>query len=178
MHEARVREHFDVAGPCLETIVGHTWHHGDPQLEARGHTVLEACRALEDQLIDASGLRTGGRALDFGSGVGGATLHMAAFSGASFVGLSNNEWLSQRARRLAETLDLSHRVSFLTTGDDDYRTLVAFADASFDAITFFESTCYLADKPAFFRSAQRVLRPGARIVGIERLQRPFAEHLT
>jgi tocopherol O-methyltransferase len=178
MYEARVRELFDSAGPCLEAIVGHTWHHGDPQLEARGHTVLEACRGLEDDLIAAAGLRPGGRALDFGSGVGGPTLHMAAFSGASFVGLSNNEWLNMRARKLAATIDLSHRVSFLTTGDEDYKTLVAFADASFDAMTFFESTCYLSDKPAFFRAAHRVLKPGARIVGTERLQRPFAEHMT
>lgn len=178
MYEVRVREHFDSAGPCLESIVGHTWHHGDPDLEAKGHTVLEACRGLEDDLIAASGLRAGGRALDFGSGVGGPTVHMAAFSGASFVGLSNNEWLNQRARKLAATLDIGHRVSFLTTGDEDYKTLVAFADASFDAITFLESTCYLTDKPAFFRAAHRVLKPGARIVGSERLQRSFAEHIT
>jgi tocopherol O-methyltransferase len=178
MQEARVREHFDIAGPCLESIVGHTWHHGDPAAEARGATALEACRVLEDQLLELSGLRPGGRALDFGAGVGGATLHMAAFSGASFVGLSNNEWLSQRARKLAATLDLSHRVSFLTTGDHDYRTLVAFADGSFDAVTFLESTCYVPDKLAFFAAAHRILRPGARIVGIERLQRPYAEHIT
>jgi tocopherol O-methyltransferase len=178
MHEARVREHFDTAGPCLEAVVGHTWHHGDPALEARGHSLLEACRALEDDLIAVAGLRAGARALDFGSGIGGPTLHMAAFSGASFVGISNNESLNQRARKLAATLDLQHRVSFLTTGDDDYKALVAFADASFDAVTFLESTCYLSDKPAFFRAAHRVLKPGARIVGIERLQRPFAEHMT
>jgi tocopherol O-methyltransferase len=177
-HEAKVREHFDAAGPCYETLIGHTWHHGDPAAEARGCTVVEACRQLEDDLIQIAGLGPGGRALDFGSGIGGPTLHMAAFSGASFVGLSNNEWLNQRARYLASALDLEHRVSFLTTGDEDYRTLVAFADGTFDAITFFESVCHLPDKAAFFRAAHRVLRPGARIVGIDRLQRPFAEHLT
>ena len=177
-HEAKVREYFDVAGPCFEAVVGHTWHHGDPLAEARGCTVVEACRELEDDLIRIAGVGPGHRALDFGSGIGGPTLHMAAFTGASFVGLSNNEWLNQRARYLASALDLDHRVSFLTTGDDDYRTLVAFADGTFDAMTFFESTCYLADRPAFFRAAHRVLRPGARIVGIERLQRSFAEHLT
>jgi tocopherol O-methyltransferase len=177
-HEAKVREYFDIAGPCFEALVGHTWHHGDPQAEARGCTAVEACRELEDDLIWIAGLRPGDRALDFGSGIGGPTLHMAAFTGASFVGLSNNEWLNQRARYLASALDLDHRVSFLTTGDDDYRTLVAFADGTFDAMTFFESVCYLPDKPAFFRAAHRVLRPGARLVGIDRLQRPFAEYMT
>jgi tocopherol O-methyltransferase len=177
-HEAKVREYFDVAGPCFEALIGHTWHHGEPSAEARGCTTVEACRELEDDLIRITGLGPGGRALDFGSGIGGPTLHMAAFSGASFVGLSNNEWLNQRARDLATALDLEHRVSFLTTGDEDYRTLVAFADGTFDALTFFESVCYLGDKAAFFRAAYRVLRPGARLVGIDRLQRPFAEHLT
>jgi tocopherol O-methyltransferase len=177
-HEARVRSYFEIVGPCYETIVAHTWHHGDPAAAARGLSVLEACRKLEDDLISLSGLRAGGRALDFGSGIGGATLHMAAYSGASFVGLSNTDWLSQRARTLAATLDLSERVAFFTTGDEDYRTLIGFPDASFDAVTFLESVCHLPDKAAFFRAVHRILRPGARVVGIDRLQRPFAEHIT
>jgi tocopherol O-methyltransferase len=69
-------------------------------------------------------------------------------------------------------------VSFLTIGDEDYKTLLPFADASFDAVTFYESVCHLPDKAAFFRSAYRILKPGARLVGIDWLQRPFGEHQT
>ena len=103
---------------------------------------------------------------------------MAKKSSAYSVGISNNEGLNQRARARAEEAGLVHRVSFLTTGDDDYKTLPAFADASFDAVFFFESVCHLPDKAAFFRAAFRVLKPGGRLVGVDWLQRPFGKNQT
>ncbi|MGH3916866.1 MAG: SAM-dependent methyltransferase [Pseudonocardiaceae bacterium] len=177
-HEQKVREFYDSAVHCYESIMGHTWHHADPEAEARGLSVLEAAQVLEEKVVSHSGLRSGDRALDFGSGVGGPTVYMAGISSASFVGLSNNEELSRRARDLAKQLGLTDRVSFLTTGDEDYKTLVAFADASFDAVIFCESVCHLPDKAAFFRAAFRILKPGARLVGIDWLQRSFGEHRT
>jgi len=177
-HAQKVREFYDSAVHCYESIMGHTWHHGDPEAEARGLSVLEAAQVLEEKVVSLSGLQPGGRALDFGAGVGGPAIYMAEISCASFIGLSNNEELSRRARDLAGQRGLSERVSFFTTGDDDYRTLVAFADSSFDAVTFYESVCHLPDKPAFFRAAFRILKPGARLVGIDWLQRPFGEHRT
>ena len=177
-HEKKVRDFYDSAVDCYQSIMGHTWHHGDPQAEAKGLTVLEACQLLEERLVELSGLQPGGRALDFGSGVGGPTLYMAKVSSASFVGLSNNEGLNQRARARAAELGLSNRVSFLTTGDDDYKNFVPFADASFDAVFFYESVCHLPDKAAFFRSVYRLLKPGGRLAAIDWLQRPFGEHQT
>jgi tocopherol O-methyltransferase len=176
IHEEKVRAFYDSATHCYQSIMGHTWHHGDPAAEARGLSVLQACQLLEEELVRLSGLLPGGRALDFGSGVGGPTLHMVQVSSASFVGLSNNELLSQRARARAAELGLAHRASFWTTGDEDYKTLLPFADASFDAVTFYESICHLPDKAAFFRAVYRILKPGARLVGIDWLQRPFGEH--
>jgi tocopherol O-methyltransferase len=177
-HEHKVREFYDSAVHCYQSIMGYTWHHGDPGAEARGLSVLEAAQALEEKVLAQSGLQPGDRALDFGSGVGGPTLYMAKRSSASFVGLSNNEVLSQRARERAVELGLSDQVSFLTTGDDDYKHLLAFADGSFDAVTFYESVCHLPDKAAFFRSVFRILKPGCHLVGIDWLQRPFGEHRT
>jgi len=177
-HESKVREFYDSAVHCYESIMGHTWHHGDPEAEARGASVLEAAQALEDKVIAESGLRPDERAIDFGSGVGGPTLYMAQASSALFVGLSNNEELNQRARKRADEAGLGDRVSFLTTGDNDYRTMVPFADASFDAVIFYESVCHLPDKAAFFRAAFRILKPGRRLVGVDWLQRPFGEHHT
>ncbi len=177
-HEHKVREFYDSAVHCYQSIMGYTWHHGDPGAEAKGLSVLEAAQVLEEKVLAQSGIQAGGRALDFGSGVGGPTLYMAKLSSAYFVGLSNNEVLSQRARERAAELGLSDKVSFLTTGDDDYKSLLAFADNSFDAVTFYESVCHLPDKAAFFRAAFRILKPGGRLVGIDWLQRPFGEHQT
>ncbi|WP_326573268.1 methyltransferase domain-containing protein [Streptomyces sp. NBC_00481] len=177
-HEQRVRTFYDYAGPAYEALMDDTWHHGDPAAEARGLPPRQAARALEERLVRLAGLRPGDRALDFGSGVGGATLHMAARTGATFVGLSNNEWLSQRARRLAAERRLADRVQFLTVGDEDYTTLAAWPDMSFDAITFYESVCHLPRRERFFRSAHRLLKPGGTLVGVDWLQRPFGPHRT
>jgi tocopherol O-methyltransferase len=177
-HESKVREFYDSAIYCYESIMGQIWHHGDPEAEARGASTLEAARALEDKVIAASGLRPGERAIDFGTGIGGPTLYMAKASSALFIGLSNNDGLNQRARKYAEKQGLSDRAMFLTTGDDDYKTLLAFADNSIDAVIFIESVCHLPDKAAFFKSAYRVLKPGRKLVGVDWLQRPFGEYQT
>ncbi|UIX32495.1 SAM-dependent methyltransferase [Streptomyces sp. GQFP] len=175
-HEQQVRAFYDYAGPAYEAIMDDVWHHGDPAAEARGLSSRQAALALEERLVRLAGLRPGDRALDFGSGVGGAALHMAAFSGATFVGLSNNEWLSQRARALAAERGQADRVQFLTVGDEDYTTLAAWPDMSFDAVTFYESVCHLPRKERFFQSAYRLLKPGGALVGVDWLRRPYGAH--
>lgn len=177
-HETKAREFYSNAVHCYESIMGQTWHHGDPEAEGRGASALEAAQVLEDKVIAASGLRPNERAIEFGAGVGGAMLYMAKTSGAFFVGLSNNEELSQRARRHAEEAQLADRTTFLTSGDNDYRTLLAFPDGSIDSVIFFESVVHLPDKAAFFKAAQRILKPGRRLVGVDWLQRPFGENQT
>jgi tocopherol O-methyltransferase len=137
-HESKVRQYYDTATQCYEAIMGDTWHHADPAAEARGLSIPEACKRLEEELVERSGLRAGGWALDFGTGVGGPTLHMARVSQAHFVGVTNNELCNQKARARAEGAGLSEQVGFLTMGDTDYKHL-PFADASFDAVFFYES---------------------------------------
>lgn len=175
-HERAVREFYDSAVHCYQSIMGDTWHHGDPEAEARGASVLEAAQALEDKVLAEAQLAPGALAIDFGSGVGGPTVYMAQRSGATFVGLSNNEGLSQRARALAEAAGIADRAMFVTTGDDDYRRLLGFRGV--DAVIFYESVVHLPDKAAFFRAAHRVLAPGGRLVGVDWLQRPFGAHTT
>lgn len=183
-HEAKVRRFYDEgdegegAGRAYTELMGTIWHHGSRDAEKAGKSPLEAAEILERQLMDLAGLKAGDRALDFGSGPGGATINMAQMTGATFVGLSNTDTLSQRARQLAADKGLDDHVCFLTVGDRDYRTLNAWPTGSFDAVTFFESVCHLPDKQAFFHAAFRVLKPGGRLVGLDWLQRPFREHQT
>ncbi len=178
LHEQKVRDFYDYAGPAYEALMDDTWHHGDLAAEARGMSPRQAARQLERRLTGLARITPGDRALDFGSGVGGPTLYMAKTTGAFFVGLTNNEWLSQRARERAADLDMTGQVAFFTIGDEDYTTLAAWPDESFDAITFYESVCHLPHKEAFFRSAFRLLKPGSHLVGLDWLQRPFGEHQT
>src|SRR4029079_7703672 len=92
-------------------------------------------------------------------------------------GVTNNEVCNQKARARARELGMTERASFLTMGDTDYKPL-PFADSSFDAAFFFESVCHVSDKAAFFREMFRVLKPGARLAGLDWLQRAFGDNQT
>ena len=176
-HEEAVRTFYDSAAHCYQSIMGDTWHHGDPSAEAKGLSVLESCQLLEQDVVKLAELSRGKRALDFGSGVGGPTVYMAQISGASFVGVSNNDLLTKRASSLAEQLGVTN-ATFITIADEDYKTFPQFSEGSLDAVTFYESVCHLPDKAAFFKAAYRVLKPGGRLVGIDWLQRPFGANVS
>jgi len=176
-HEHKVQEFYDSALHCYERFMGDRWHHGDPDAEAAGLSSLEACQVLEQRMVALSGLKPGGRAIDFGSGIGGPTLYMARFASASFVGMTNNERLNARARERAASLGLSEQVTFLTLDDTGYKDL-PFADETIDVATFYESVCHLPDKATLFRELSRVLKPGGRLVGIDWLQRNFGDYRT
>jgi tocopherol O-methyltransferase len=171
-HERRVQEFYDSALPCYEKIMGDRWHHADPDALAAGLPRLRGCEILEERIAALCGLGPGHRALDFGCGIGGPTLHMARVTGAAFVGVSNNERLNRLARAKAQRAGLSRRVAFYTLDDLGYKAL-PFPDGAFRAVTFFESVCHVPDKPALFRELARVLAPGGHLGGMDWIQRPF-----
>lgn len=176
-HESKVRTYYDHAAPCYEQFMGDRWHHGDPEVEREGKSMVEACQVLEAKLVAASGLKQGDWALDFGSGIGGPTVHMASLCAARFIGVTNNETINAKARDRAAAAGLADRVSFVTLGDTDYQRL-PFGSNTFRAVFFYESVCHLSDRPAFFREVHRVLAPGGRLAGIDWLQRPYGRHET
>ncbi|HEX7842680.1 MAG TPA: methyltransferase domain-containing protein [Kofleriaceae bacterium] len=176
-YEHRVQEFYDSALHCYEKIMGDRWHHADPDALAVGLPRLRGCELLEERIASLCGLGPGARALDFGSGIGGPTLHMARVTGAAFVGVSNNERLNEIARASASRAGLAGRVAFHTLDDLGYKAM-PFPDGSFQAVTFFESVCHVPDKAALFRELARVLAPGGRLGGMDWIQRPFGVYQT
>ncbi|GIM93198.1 SAM-dependent methyltransferase [Paractinoplanes toevensis] len=181
-HEEQVRLFYsdgpggEGAGQAYVSLMGDIWHHGDRDVEKTGGSVRDAALAMQQRLTRLARIQPGDRVLDFGSGPGGATVAMAKSTGANFIGVSNTESLSQQARALATEHGLDAQVNFLTLGDQDYKTLLAWPDCSFDAVIFLESVCHLPDKQAFFTAAFRVLRPGGRLVGLDWIQRPYGSY--
>ncbi len=174
-HEHKVQQFYDSARHCYEHIMGEYWHHADPEAVAAGLPRARACEVLSERVVALCGIERGHRVLDFGSGIGGPTLHMARVTGAAFVGVCNNDRLTQQARDRAATRGASETVQFQTLGDEDYKQL-PFEDGSFDAVTFMESICHIPDKAQLFREFARVVKPGCRIGGMDWIQRPWGEH--
>lgn len=176
-HEHKVQQYYDHAQPCFSQILGDRWHTADPDAIVAKLPRIRGCEILEERVAAIAGLDSTKKALDFGCGIGGPTLHMAKASGASFIGVSNNERLNITAREKAKQLGLSEQVNFMTLEDTGYQNL-PFPDNTFDAVTFYESICHLPEKARAFTEFARVLKPGGRLVGIDWLQRPFEEHQT
>lgn len=175
--EYEVQQYYDNALPCYLQIMGDRWHHGDPDAVKAGISRMRACEILEEKLAALAELDSTKKALDFGSGIGGPTLHMAKVTGASFIGVTNNERINQTAREKAKHAGLAEKVTFMTLEDTGYKNL-PFPDNTFDVITFYESVCHLPDKARAFSEFARVLKPNGRIVGLDWIQRPFGENQT
>lgn len=135
----------------------------------RGHA--DALNRLNAVLASYIGIRKGAHILDAGCGVGGSSIWLARTFGAVVTGITPVASQVHRARRIASELGLADRVRF---AEDDY-THTTFADASFDVVWAVESVCHAADKAAFYREAQRLLRPGGRLGVVEyvRTSRPL-----
>jgi SAM-dependent methyltransferase len=105
--------------------------------------------------LDAVGVGEGTRLLDVGCGAGRA-LRLAADRGAEVAGLDAAPGLLAYARR---------RVPGAEMIQGEIQTL-PFPDATFDAVTGFNSFQYAADPGAALREAKRVTAPGGRILAL------------
>jgi len=108
-------------------------------------------------------LKPGKKILDLGSGVGGPMMNIASFSGATIIGINNNEFQIQRANSFAKERNLSHLVSSVR---GDFMNL-PFADNSCDGAYQVEALCHAPDKKAVYREVFRVLKPGAMMAGYQ-----------
>ncbi|HEX2568019.1 MAG TPA: methyltransferase domain-containing protein [Polyangia bacterium] len=109
------------------------------------------------------GLKPGMKAIDIGCGVGGPMRAIARFSGARVVGLNNNDYQVQRARRHNEEAGLAHLCEVMK---GDFMNLPA-EDNTFDAAYEIEATCHAPDRVRCFSEIRRVLKPGGLFAGYE-----------
>lgn len=80
-------------------------------------------------------LRPGMKVLDVGCGVGGPAREIAQFTDANIVGLNNNDFQIQRARKYTKRAGLEGQVAFVK--GDFMKLSEQFGENSFDAGGFF-----------------------------------------
>lgn len=154
-----VNRYYGLCIPFYREFLGDHWHTGfyDPEGPMGPRDQLR----MEGVVARSAGLHAASVVLDVGCGVGGPALHLARLTGGRWRGLTPNPRQHAIATARAAAEGLQDRVQF----DIGYAQQLPYADASFDAVLFFESPCHFPDRDAFFSEAFRVLRPGGCLAG-------------
>ena len=98
------------------------------------------------------------RVLDVGCGVGGPAREIAHFSGATIVGINNNQFQVDRANKYTAKAGLADTVSFVKA---DFMALAEhFGENSFDAVYAIEATVHAPSFEGIYGEIKRVLKPG------------------
>jgi SAM-dependent methyltransferase len=162
--EDHVSAHYGRHGELTERILATLAEDGKPTSPPR----LEDLRALDQlhnrgseataELASLLSLGEDDLCLDIGCGMGGPTRQIAAASGCRLEGVDLTPAFIATAEALTHLTGLSDRVTFTCT--DACR--LPFEDQRFSAVFTQHAAMNIADKPALYREAYRVLRPGGR----------------
>ncbi|ABL79475.1 MULTISPECIES: class I SAM-dependent methyltransferase [unclassified Nocardioides] len=123
-------------------------------------------RAATLEIMEALGVAADSRVLDLGSGLGGPARTVAEESGCSVTGVDLTPEFCEVATALSQWTGMSDRTSF-QVGD---ATATGLPHEGFDAALTVHVAMNIADKPALYAEAFRVLRPGGRFVIYDVLQ--------
>ncbi|SPC64361.1 probable delta(24)-sterol c-methyltransferase (erg6) [Ustilago sp. UG-2017b] len=123
-----------------------------------GEAFMQAIARHEHYLAHQMGLKPKMRVLDVGCGVGGPAREIARFADVNVVGLNNNEYQVQRARKYTDKAGLSAQVEFVKA--DFMKLDEQFGDNSFDAVYAIEATCHAPNFEGIYGQIHKVLKPG------------------
>ena len=146
--------YYDLVTDFFEYGWGKSFHFA-PRVPGESFTASIARH--ERYLAQMLGLRPGMVVADLGCGVGGPLMEIARFSGARIVGINNNAYQIERARKLTEEAGLSHLAEYMNC---DFMNVDA-PDSSFDAVYAIEATCHAPDKRSVYGEVFRLLKAGA-----------------
>ncbi|KAB8338800.1 hypothetical protein FH972_021745 [Carpinus fangiana] len=123
---------------------------------AHGEPFRQALARHEHYLALMMNLRPGMRVLDVGCGVGGPAREIAKFTGATIVGLNNNDYQIDRANNYSVKQGLEKQLSYVK---GDFMQM-PFADNTFDAVYAIEATVHAPSLEGIYTEIHRVLKPG------------------
>jgi len=156
-----VNKYYDLATDFYEFGWGMSFHFA----ARHKYETLEASIARHAMyLAHKLKLTEGQRAIDLGCGVGGPLRTIATFSGASIVGLNNNEYQVQRAKRLAKISGLTESQATFQKGDFLH---IPFEKDTFDVAYQIEASCHAPERVELYKEIFRILKPGGYYGGYE-----------
>jgi len=123
-------------------------------------------RAATLEIVEQLDLTADSQVLDLGSGLGGPARTIAEVTGCTVTGIDLTPEFCEAATALSEWTGLSGRTHF-REGD---ATRTGLPDATMDATLTVHVAMNIADKPALYAEAFRLLRPGGRFVVYDVLQ--------
>jgi sterol 24-C-methyltransferase len=160
-HYARmVNNFYDLVTDFYEFGWGPSFHFAPRH---RGESLSASIARHEFFLASRLGLRPGLTVLDVGCGCGGPMRAMARFSGASIVGINNNDYQIARSVAHTRTARLTHLCSHVK---GDFMA-IAPGDGPYDAVYAIEASCHAPDKAELFRVLAAVMKPGALFASYE-----------
>lgn len=148
-------KYYDLVTDFYEYGWGQSFHFARRQND---ETFDQSIRSQELRIADHLSLKPGQRVLDVGCGVGGPMRTIARYSGATIVGLNNNDYQLKRLDIHNKRNGLDH----LCSGVKGDFLKMPFEDNSFDAVYAFEATCHAANRVEVYSEIFRVLKPGGK----------------
>ncbi|KAJ3301912.1 Delta(24)-sterol C-methyltransferase [Kappamyces sp. JEL0829] len=131
-------------------------------------TFAQCLSRHEDFLALKLGLGPGQICVDVGCGVGGPLREIAKFTGATVVGLNNNDYQVKRCQYLAQKTGLADLCRAVKGNFED----MPFEKETFDAAYAIEATCHARDLKNPYGEVFRVLKPGGKFACYEWLVTP------
>ncbi|KAG1806977.1 S-adenosyl-L-methionine-dependent methyltransferase [Suillus subaureus] len=124
----------------------------------KGEAFAASLARHEHYLAAQMSLRPGMRVLDVGCGVGGPAREIARFADVNIVGLNNNDFQIQRARKYTKRAGLEDQVSFAK--GDFMKLSEQFGENSFDAVYAIEATIHAPTWEGVYGEIMKILKPG------------------
>lgn len=167
-----VEQHYSGSGAIIDAIAGALRAAGrDPDdlstmdLRAVDEFHIRG-REATLEIAEALGVGPESVVLDVGCGLGGPARALAELLGCCVVGIDLTPAFCEAATAMSRWTGLDELTSF-QVGD---ATALAFDDASFDAAVTIHVAMNIPDKPAMYREAHRVIRPGGTFVVYDVIQ--------
>ncbi|MBW0515380.1 hypothetical protein O181_055095 [Austropuccinia psidii MF-1] len=124
----------------------------------KGEPFAQGLARHEHYLAAKIGITRNMRVLDVGSGVGGPAREICHFTGANIVGVNNNLFQIDRARKYAAKVGLADKVTFEQA--DFTQMSSKFGENAFDAVFSIEATCHAPVAESVYGEVFKVLKPG------------------